>query len=148
MRFRPYSFFFLLSIGVLIEGYLIIKEAKSAIDRQFYDTTYFEEGIIQFYGGLSFVLFGLWCIYALTDRYIFPLNTWLTRIHLIFTLLGLGGLYYTSQLGFNYTVVGDAQEKVILVQAAVLLFLIGQLMFPINIFRSVILRARNRPLEE
>ena len=147
MRLRPYSFFFLLSIGVLIEGYLIIKEAKSAIDLQFYDTTYFEEGIIQFYGGLSFVLFGLWCIYALTDRYIFPLNTWLIRVHLILTLLGLAGYYYSYQKGYNFTVGNDDEFKIVTLQASILLFLIGQLMFPINIFRSVILRARNKRLE-
>ena len=148
MRFRPYSFFFLLSIGVLIEGYLTIKEPKSSIDIQLYDTTYFEEAITQFYGGLAFVLFGLWCIYALTDRYIFPLNKWLTRIHLIFTLIGLAGYYYSYQRGYNFTVGNDAEFKIVILQASILLFLMGQLMFPINIFRSVILRARNRSLEE
>ena len=142
MRLRPYSFFFVMTLAVLAMGYWQINKVE-VIDLSIRDT-YFVEALKRFYGGLAFLLFGLWCIYALTDRYLFPLHKGITWIHVACTIAGIAGYLFFYQSGYNFTVGNEAEQKILLLQGSFLVFLVGQLMFPINIFRSVILRARNR----
>ena len=153
MRLRPYSFFFLLSLGLLLIGYFTIQE-DSTLSVNLGDT-YFVAAYRSFFFIMASILFGLWVIYALTDRYIYPLKRILIWIHVIFTMASLAAYVYLSYWDLWYPSTQEAlpyfelyEERMTKLSYVILVFLIGQLMFPLNIFRSVLLRARRGMPEE
>ena len=152
MRLRPYAFFFLLSLSLLLFGYLTIREGNplsiNAEDSYLVPDKYY-------FFIMASVLFGLWVIYALTDRYIYLLNRGMVWIHALLTLVSLVGYIYLVYWGLWYPSTEESQpffelyeERMANLSYVVLVFLIGQLMFPLNIFRSVLLRARRGMPEE
>lgn len=119
MRLRPYSFFFLLSLGLLLIGYFTIQE-DSTLSVNLGDT-YF----VAAYRSFFFIMASL-------AAYVY-LSYW--------------DLWYPStQEALPYFELYE--ERMTKLSYVILVFLIGQLMFPLNIFRSVLLRARRGMPEE
>lgn len=151
MRFRPYSVFLWLGIFVVVYGYEMVKyEASQVVNIR---DTYFVASAQEFYSMVSILFLGLWTVYALTDRYIYRLHGPTIWIH---SLLSFGSVLAYFYMTHNQSAPSAAQfaqfeeyqRYLFQIQLIVLVFLLGLLLFPINIFRSVILRARNRSLEE
>jgi cytochrome c oxidase subunit 1 len=150
MRLRPYSFFFLLALTLALLGYFSYTD--TVLDVNVHDT-YFVGAFQQFFALLAAVFFGLWVIYALSDRYIYPLHRRMQWIHVLLTIASFAGYIYLSlqfvNLNLEGTSVAEAYEKQVdYLSYAILVFLIGQLMFPLNVLRSVFLRARRGMPEE
>jgi len=159
MRLRPYSFYFLLSLALLVIGFfysadrtLDVNTADTEFEANVHDT-YFVGAFRQFFTLLAAVFFGLWVIYALSDRYIYPLHRGMQWIHVLLTIASIAGYIYLIfsfvDVNMEGQTIAEAYEKQVdYLSYVILVFLIGQLMFPLNIFRSVLLRARRGMPEE
>lgn len=151
MQIKPHTFFFIATLGILIFG--LGFEQDWSFDLNIHDSYLVVDHASMIVLSV-FILFGLWTFYTLVDRYIYPLHRGMVWLHIA---LSLGSLFLGLFWTFNDPIVSDLQAVMPLFDAyerqmerislVVLIFLLGQFMFPINIFRSVILRARNRRLE-